>query len=47
MTPQIETPGTRRPSPAFGILLIVLGLVSALVPIEIDGSRIALPSVQF
>ena len=42
MTPQIETPITRRPSPAFGILLIVLGLVSALVPIEIDGSRIAL-----
>lgn len=42
MTLPIETPSTRRPSPAFGVLLILLGLVSVFVPIEDYESRISL-----
>lgn len=42
MTPSIEAPAARRPSPVYGILLIVLGLLCALLPIEADGSRISL-----
>ena len=42
MTPSLEQQPAAKPSPVFGILLILLAVVSALVPVEIDERRLAI-----